>query len=1061
VLQLNRELAGMNRNLDRTVAERTAALQASEERFALAVRGSSDGLWDWNVLTDEVYYAPRFKELLGYVDEEFPNVFATFESHLHEEDRDATLVAVRKHLEERAPYDVEYRLRTKSGEYRWFRARGQAIWNESRQPMRMAGSITDIHDRKRAESALEHERFLLHTLLTNLPDAIYFKDVQGRFTRASRALAERLGARSPEELIGRTDADFFPEKYAARAREDEQAVMQSGTPLVGKEERPDWGGDEMWVSTTKVPLRDRDGRIVGTFGISHDITAVKQAESRFRRVVDAAPNPMLVVAADGTVQLVNAATERSFGYEREELIGQPVELLLPERFREGHRKLRENYFLVPTARAMDPDRELCARRSDGSEFLVEIGLSPITVDGQTVVLASVYDVTLRKEAEAALLSAKEAAEQANRAKSDFLANMSHEIRTPMNAIIGMTELLLDDDLSPAQREYARTVFESAESLLTIINEILDFSKIEAGHLELEPVDFDLREEIVDMLRTLGTRAHNKDVELVWQVDSDVPACVHGDPVRIRQVLLNLVGNAIKFTEQGEVAVNVELASQSGSTVDLQFSVCDTGIGIPREKLRQIFTAFTQADGSTTRRFGGTGLGLTISSRLVEAMGGRIKVESEEGVGSRFHFRVELKQARQSPAADVLSEWPDLRNLPALVIDDNETNRQVLRQMLESWGMQVRTVEGGREAINVLTQIVHRNGPLPLVLSDVNMPHMDGFTLVERLRSSVDLRDAVVILLTSGGRLGDGARSKELGISSQLMKPVRPSELLEAVMVAVGRQAPVETRMVDAPEQELPRLPALKILLAEDGKANQRLARALLEKWGHAVDVAGNGQIALDRWRSDSYDLILMDVQMPVLDGLEATRRIRALERSGDGHVPIVAMTARAMKGDRERCLAAGMDEYVAKPVRKQELYAAIAPFFDGHTEMEPDPSSVAGRHSEIVNWEAALRHVDGSEDILYEVAQDTLTEVPDLMRQLEQALENGRGVEAGRLAHTIKATGRMFAVQPLLEQTSRIETLAAAGDLESAGNVAAVLRVTVDAVVGELRMRVHDTAPRS
>ena len=638
--------------------------------------------------------------------------------------------------------------------------------------------------------------------------------------------------------------------------------------------------------------------------------------------------------------MINGATETLFGYTREELIGQPVELLLPERSRERHAQLRQEYFRAPVARAMAPDRELLGRRRDGSEFPVEVGLSPLTLDHGTVVLSSIYDVTLRKQAEAVLVEAKEEAEQANQAKSEFLANMSHEIRTPMNAIIGMAELLLDDDLAPSQRDYAQTVLESAESLLTIINEILDFSKIEAGYLELEAVDFDLREELVDMLRTLATRAHGKEIELVWQVDSDVPAYVRGDPGRLRQVLLNLVGNAIKFTEQGEVAVSVRLESKSETAVRLHFSVRDTGIGIPQDKLAGIFAAFTQADGSTTRRFGGTGLGLTISSRLVEIMGGQIQVDSEPEAGSTFYFSIELEQAQETPTTDPLNQWPDLRDVPAIVVDDNATNREILRKMLESWGMQVQAVEGGQAAIDCFTRAVRQGEAIPLLLSDVNMPEMDGFMLVEQLRNSVELRDVVVILLTSGGRPGDGARGRDLGISAQLMKPVRSSELLDAVLIAVGRPARGEESETPHKDEARMQLPSLNILLAEDGKANQRLARAVLERWGHKVTIAENGRIALALWQQQQFDLILMDVQMPELDGLETTREIRALEAASGGHIPIVAMTAHAMKGDRERCLESGHGRLCGQtrsPARTPRRNCAD-PRAAGHRVLPPAPA---------------------------------------------------------------------------------------------------------------------------
>ena len=901
---------------------------------------------------------------------------------------------------------------------------------------------------------LSHERFLLHTLLEHLPDAIYFKDISGRFTRVSRALANHLCC-EPKDVVGKTDEDFFPADYAAEARADEDALIQSGKPLIGKEENPHWSPDEeSWVSTTKVPLPDQDGRIVGTFGLSHDITAQKLAETNFRRVIDAAPNPLVVVDSDGNIELVNAATGVVFGYHHDELIGQPVEVLVPERLRSQHESQRREFLRQPQARTMGPDRELSGRRKDGSEFPIEIGLNPLRVSGRTAVLASVMDITARKQAENALITAKQAAETANRAKSDFLANMSHEIRTPMNAIIGMTELLLGGDLTLIQRDYLTTVLESAESLLAIINEILDFSKIESGHLELEELVFDLRDELADTLRTLSARAFGKGLELTWRVASDVPARMWGDPIRIRQVVLNLVGNAIKFTEVGEVLVSVNCEDISNEHMTLQVAVQDTGIGIPQDRAETIFSAFAQADTSTTRRFGGTGLGLTISARLVEAMQGRIWVDAVPGVGSTFQFTMRLRVSdRDSPEA---MELPNLDGYPVLVVDDNATNRTILKEMLGSWGMRVEVVDGGQQALKRLHQFSDEKSRLPLVLSDVNMPEVDGFMLAEQLRETAELREAVVILLTSGGRPGDAERRADLRISAQLMKPVKQSELLEAILVAVGKPT-AETFANDAQTNlQLPAMKSLRILLAEDGKANQKLAVGLLEKWGHRVTVAENGRAALHCWEAEAFDLILMDLQMPEMDGLEATIRIREEEQKTGLHIPIVAMTAHALKGDRERCLNVGMDGYVAKPIRQHELYQAFAELFalDPTRDVKPTVVATNSGDDDLVDWELALKTVAGDQELLHSVIEESLGEIPQLLQGLEAALDSFDITEARRLAHTIKASGRTFGVAALTEQAAKIEQVTDSNDLSSAIEALSQLKVLVERLTRELTRRV-------
>ena len=1031
------------------------ALRDSEERFELAVRGSSDGLWDWDLKTDSVYYSDRFKELLGYAGNEFPNVIDSLRDHVHPEDRAATFAAIDQHLKDRHPYDVECRLRTRSGEYLWFRARAQAVWDETGQPTRMAGSITDITEIKRTQRLLEHERFLLHTLLEHLPDAIYFKDAEGRFLRISQTLSDWLGLEHPEDAVGRTIGDFLPGRVASETLEEERTVMQSNRPLTGKVEQVDGrNGESIWVSTTKVPLPDEQGRIVGTIGISHDISSQKAAAERFRRVIEAAPNSMLVVNRDGLIELVNSETERKFGYSRDELIGQPIEMLVPEPLRERHVLLRSGYLSAPEARVIGQDRELCGRRQDGTEFPVEVGLSPVELGAGTFVLASVYDITERKQVETVLRSAKESAEAANRAKSDFLANMSHEIRTPMNAIIGMTDLVLDTELTPTQQDYLNTVLEAAESLLSIINEILDFSKIEAGKLELHRVAFDVREEVGDTLKSLGLRAHTKGIELAWHVHSDVPQWLSGDPIRVRQILVNLVGNAIKFTEQGEVVVDVERNDSGPDGVELHVSVRDTGVGISESKLDSIFDAFEQADASTTREYGGTGLGLTISGRIVEAMKGRLWVESKVGTGSTFHFTGVFPMATPPQDRAVEFDPGELKRVPVLVVDDNDTNRRILNETLSSWGMTVQTVSAAGDALGALEDLARRHEVLPLVLSDVNMPGMDGFELTERIRQNAALGKVPIILLTSGGRLGDIGRCDALGVVAHLMKPVKQSELLDAIVEAVA--IPVD-RPDDEPHKEHSRrMQPLKILLAEDGKANRTLATRLLEKWGHRVISAVNGQEAVECCMQETFDLVLMDVQMPVMDGLQATQAIREAESTSGSHLPIVAMTARAMKGDRERCLAAGMDGYVAKPIRRQELFEAInSALSDAATtgnERASGPDGVDSQTEEsCVDWNVALNTTDNDVALLCAVIEETLDETPQLVKGLVEAVQQGNVGEARRMAHTIKGAGRSFGGQSVVRWGSEAEKAATEADFERLGELIEPVSRAVEQMMAELR----------
>ena len=780
---------------------------------------------------------------------------------------------------------------------------------------------------------------------------------------------------------------------------------------------------------------------------SHQARQLESSEQRSRLIIGAAFDAFVGVSPDGRITDWNSQAEKTFGWNSDEIIGRSLDDIIPLD-QATHTGLPLGVLLLGnTETSFQARLEITARHRNGSRFPADMAISTIRWGGECLLAAFVHDVTDRKLAAREMEHARVTAEAANRAKSEFLANMSHEIRTPLNGVIGMTDLALETELTPEQRDYMETVKLSADSLLNVINDILDFSKIEAGKVELDELRFDLRECLEATLKTLALRADEKGLELLCDILPNVPDSLVSDPNRLRQVVVNLIGNAIKFTAKGEVSLQVRTDHESAHDATLHFVVSDTGIGIAPEKLDRIFDSFTQADTSTTREYGGTGLGLTISRRLVDLMGGRIWIESELGKGSHFHFTLPVEIG----AAPTSSPFPEalaagLEGIRVLLVDDNKTNRRILEGLLLGWGMRPTLAADAETALALLAATAATDDPFRLILTDMHMPRMDGFGFVERIQggSKKQQSTATIMMLSSGGHRGDAARCQELGIAAYLLKPVRQAELREAIARAVGAATPLRPNtMITQTTLLAERQPNqfLDILLAEDNLVNQKLAVRLLEKRGHTVTVVSNGRQAVDQLAHAAYDLVLMDVQMPEMDGLEATAAIREREQGTGAHQRIVAMTALVMKGDRERCLAADMDGYLSKPVRPQELDEIL----DKHLALrknvgKPDPSPAvpaAGPEpskADAIAFRELLERVDHDFGFLAELSEIFREDYPRQLLAIRSSLDASDTNGAKRAAHALKGALSNLSATHASALAAAIERNANADDLSSAAS---------------------------
>ena len=749
------------------------------------------------------------------------------------------------------------------------------------------------------------------------------------------------------------------------------------------------------------------------------------SEARYRLLFSRSVAGVYQSAFDGRLIDCNDALASLLGYEsREACLAVPVS----RHYQESAD--RESFMAALEERRRLTNFECVLKRVDGSNVWALINASIVEApDGTPLIEATLLDITERKEAEAMLREARDAAEAANRAKSEFLANMSHEIRTPMNGIIGMTELALGTDLTQQQREYLEMVGSSAESLMGLLNDILDFSKIEARKLHLDSIDFDLHQVLDEMMPPFGVRAHTKGVELAYEVAHDVPSGLNGDPARLRQILVNLISNAVKFTDRGEVVLRVSREREDGDRAVLRFAISDTGIGIPAAQQQLIFEAFTQADTSTTRRYGGTGLGLAIVVQLTQLMGGKIRVDSTPGQGSLFEVTLPFIDRHVPPAAAVPSDVRMLEGRRALVVDDNSTNRRILRDVLTNWQMAVTVADGGQSALEAVRQADEQGAPFDVLLLDFHMPDMSGLETAERLRRlrRTAVGAPVMVMLSSSPQEWDSLRQEETGMTASLTKPVPQATLRRTLLSALSGASKSGGATLGATAGPAT-YSRVRVLVAEDNVVNQRLVKAMLQKAEHSVHIVGNGRDAIDALAREPFDVVLMDIQMPELDGLSATREIRAAEAGTGRHVPIVALTAHAMKGDRETCLAAGADAYLSKPVRSTELMDTIQALTHGAVAAPPEATGA----DPTFDIDRALAGLDGDRDLLMEIMDIFKTEAPAMLDRLHQAVSRRDAAELQQAAHALRGSLLSLGASSVADTALALENLGRQGITDNA-----------------------------
>jgi two-component system sensor histidine kinase/response regulator len=1028
---MTRDLAETNRSLRNEISERKRVeeeMQLSQMQLTEAQQIAKLGSWERDVQANKLSWSPESYRIFGFQPQEFDATYEAFLACVHPDDRKLVETAVEQACQDKVFTNLDYRIIRPDGTLRVVQSNCRVTDDETGRTIKMVGTVLDITERKRAEEALIESDRRFRDLFYDAPVGYHEIDIEGRITCVNTTELLMLGY-SSEEMIGHHVWEFIGEAEIARKTFAEKLA---GIKPLGNVERSfrRKDGTFMEVQLDDQMLKDPSGRIIGIRATMLDITERKRIDEELKtnemRMSEAQRIAHLgswdYDAVTGEVKWseelwrILGLDQREFGLSFEEFLAMvhPDDHYLVKSIYEKSRESKVDFRYV--YRLIHPDGTVRVLRADGRVICDEHG-QVVKITGTT------QDITEQKRVEDDLEQARDAALESTRLKSEFLANMSHEIRTPMNGVIGMTGLLLDTSLTAEQRDFTETINASAESLLTVINDILDFSKIEAGKLRIEKVDFDVAPVVEGPLELLAERAQAKGIEIASLIHSDVPLLLRGDAGRLRQIVTNLLGNAVKFTEAGEVVLCVTKESETPTHATLRFAITDTGIGISEKAQRKLFQAFVQADGSTTRKYGGTGLGLAISRQLVELMGGEIGVDSKPGAGSTFWFTVRLEKRTDNPAA-AYPRRIELDGLRVLVVDDSQTNRRIIEHQLASWGMHSTCVASGAEALKALRREVGAGNSYELAILDMQMPEMDGITLARTIKSDPAVSDTRLLMMTSLGLRTDCEALRQEGICRCLIKPVKQSILFDALATIMGAETKdAQTRpsaqvpgqqaiALSSPQALLPsRLSGFRILLAEDNSVNRKVALSQLDKLGYSADAVVNGREVLEALTVATYPIVLMDCQMPEMDGYEATAEIRRREYGGPTRTTIIAMTAHALEGEREKCLAAGMDDYLSKPVKARELAGMLERWIAPSNEPVPTDQPAASFNTSLsgiidLSVLESFREIQqqGRPDLVNELIDLYIDDTRSRLVQMRTALNEQDAQKLQRTAHSLKGS---------------------------------------------------------